>query len=149
MSTVVNTRLCSVLICHQLPFLLLQVKDYLYRAQEFRAKNELLATPHIVCGDMNGDRDEPFYQVFTRTHALHDAYLPFVASMAPAWTTWKWRTRTGEAPLEVKKNIDYIFVPHGVEVRSVAAPPTTSPQGLPSADFSSDHVPVAADLVIS
>lgn len=101
---------------------------------------------------MNGDRDEPFYKVFTQEEKFLDSYVPFLTSLSrqhgPQWTTWKWRTHPGEQPFEIKKTIDYIFVPPSTDLVAVAAPPATGSQALPSSEFSSDHVPVMAEFVL-
>eukprot|EP00048_Salpingoeca_helianthica_P021908 m.15131 g.15131 ORF g.15131 m.15131 type:complete len:288 (+) comp6617_c0_seq2:58-921(+) len=102
----------------------------------------------IVCGDCNGEQQEPFYKAFTEQCSLIDAYQ-FVLGQGNAdrFSTWKYR---GNPPKGLRHTIDYIFTTKAIKAVGVLdwAVPLDPERALPSATYSSDHISVGADLVL-
>lgn len=118
-------------------------------------------TPVVLLGDLNADphdvsipsAQEALAVPALRAHALESAY-PLAAyegahsAGSGAWTTWKRR-----GALESKHQIDYIFFSAGgAACVSRLLPPSDREVGaarLPSPSYPSDHVAIAADLLIA
>ena len=100
--------------------------------------------PTIICGDFNGEPDEPFYPIMTNA-GFRNAYFGVEApDQEPKYTTYKIRK-----DLEARC-IDYIWL-RNVTAQSVLALPTPEQLGenaLPSEIYPSDHLSLVAKVFL-
>ena len=111
-------------------------------------KDQIGTLPLIVCGDFNADPEEPVYREF------HDSDLNFGSAYGimdtdkqePSYTTWKIREK------EVCRTIDYIwYTKESLRPKAFLEIPKPDQLGedrLPSMSYPSDHISLAADLIL-
>ena len=111
------------------------ILDWLQTTRESR--------PVIICGDFNGEPDEPVYGTMTRNSGT-PLVCAYEQGREMEFTTWKIR-ETGEE----KKILDYIFHSPELQTVSMLDMPTEEQIGedrLPSLQFASDHLSLVADI---
>ncbi|UJR35677.1 hypothetical protein I4U23_028427 [Adineta vaga] len=97
----------------------------------------------IVAGDFNGEPDEPCYDVLIKS-GFNSAYRTLMNGHEPSYTTWKFKSREEQNEKEESRTIDYIFyrAENLTPIAYLAFPDKRSigPNGLPSANYPSDHL---------
>jgi exonuclease III len=105
----------------------------------------------IICGDFNGDADEPFYST-VRNAGFSSAYRTILNDKEPLFTTWKFREHNGIEE-EQCRTIDYIFYkPKGfvpIAILKLPSKEDIGVNGLPSNEYPSDHLAVEAIFKIT
>jgi len=91
--------------------------------------------PAVICGDFNDVPSSLVANLF-----LENGFNRVMPSNAE-WTTWKKR-----ADGEVKRTIDYIWIGAMKPISALAIPDLKEP--LPQVDYPSDHLALAAQLVL-
>ena len=105
--------------------------------------------PIVVCGDFNGEANEPLYEIMTSSHLdLTSAYTSLSADgKEPKYTTWKIRSKG-----EVCHTIDYVwYTKKGLKLISLLDIPSDNEIGekkLPSFRYPSDHISLVCDFVV-
>ena len=104
----------------------------------------------IFAGDCNADVKEPFYQIVQQA-GFSSAYRTMLNNQEPAFTTFKYRA-SGGLEQEQCHSIDYIFYkPEGLSPIAILKLPTKEEigvNGLPSAEYPSDHLALEAIFTI-
>ncbi|CAF0757254.1 unnamed protein product [Rotaria sp. Silwood1] len=110
---------------------------------DFVNKKYTKKTNIIVAGDFNGEIDEPFYEILLKA-GFNSAYRVLMNNHEPPYTTWKFKSREETYEKEESQTIDYIFYRSEslVPIAYLEVPTKTDigPNGLPSANYPSDHL---------
>ena len=116
-----------------------QGKSLLNKLKEIANENDVSSI--ILCGDFNATPDESVYKEM-KNGGLESSYFSATKSEAP-FTTWKYRPSG-----EVRHTIDYIWHSPTIELQNyleIPLPDVIGSSGLPSIDFSSDHLSLVFD----
>ena len=111
-------------------------------------KENIGTLPLVICGDFNADPEESVYKEFRDSDLnLGSAYLMMDPDKKePLYTTWKIRD------IEVRRTIDYIwYTKDSLRPNAFLQVPNPDQIGkdrLPSMNYPSDHVSLAADFIL-
>ncbi|CAF3534357.1 unnamed protein product [Rotaria sordida] len=118
---------------------------------DFLNKTYTTKTNIILAGDFNGETDEPFYEILLKA-GFHSAYRVLMNNHEPSYTTWKFKSREEIREKEESQTIDYIFYrSESLTPMAYLELPTKTdigPDGLPSANYPSDHVALQSIFLI-
>ncbi|CAF0944727.1 unnamed protein product [Adineta steineri] len=105
----------------------------------------------IIAGDFNGEPDEPCYNVLVK-YGLSSAYSTLMNNHEPPFTTWKFKSRESKNEKEESRTIDYIFYRPNyltpIAYLDIPAKRDIGPDGLPSANYPSDHLALQSIFLI-
>ena len=109
------------------------------------------ANPVVVCGDFNGHPEEPVYREFASSRlGLKSAYTAESGKEAK-YTYWAIVGRKGKVS-ELCCTLDYIWYQKDkmavCGLRSIPTEEEIGPDRLPNFQYPSDHLSIAADLIL-